>query len=344
MSAELEQLKRLQWLDVDILALRKKIAAQPARSADIDARLNGARQRVADAKKALADNDKARRAGDQEIQTLNVAIGKYRDQSSAVKTNEQYKALLGEIDGSEKKIAAIEDQILELMMTQEEQQKSLQLAESALAEGEKLCAEDKSLLDAEIAETDARLKIKLEERKKLTDAIDENLLAHYNRVLQKRGSAIAAAREMRCQGCLVSLRQQVYAQLQRDEEIVYCDSCARILYYDGDEATDTAADTAGANITEREWVHQPGHGPNGAFLVFITKGQATWLRAFDAVTGVLLEQRTTKGEHFRHAYAPLLESGRNIFVSDPSAGDKTRELPVEVLDELREQLPTPSES
>jgi predicted nucleic acid-binding Zn-ribbon protein len=71
---------------------------------------------------AIQANELTRRRLEHEIQSWNDKIVKFRDQSSAVKTNEQYKALLSEISQSEQHIRAIEDKIIEGMEAVEKQQ------------------------------------------------------------------------------------------------------------------------------------------------------------------------------------------------------------------------------
>ena len=61
----------------------------------------------------------ARRKLETEIQDHRQKISKYREQSLAVKTNEQYKALLHEIEFTEQQIRASEDKILEGMVDSE---------------------------------------------------------------------------------------------------------------------------------------------------------------------------------------------------------------------------------
>ena len=47
-----------------------------------------------------------------------------------------------------------------------------------------------------------------------------------------RGVAVAEAREGRCQECHLMLRPQMSVELKRNEEIVQCPACNRILFYE----------------------------------------------------------------------------------------------------------------
>ena len=90
------------------------------------------RNRIDQAKTAIAANLSDRKKQEQKIQDEQQKISKYRDQSLGVKTNEQYKALLQEIQFAENGIRACEDRILEGMIGNEELEKKLKAAEVEL--------------------------------------------------------------------------------------------------------------------------------------------------------------------------------------------------------------------
>jgi hypothetical protein len=51
-------------------------------------------------------------------------------------------------------------------------------------------------------------------------------------VSQRRGGvAVAEARDGICTICHVRLRPQVFNTIRRNDEIIQCDSCQRILYF-----------------------------------------------------------------------------------------------------------------
>ena len=78
----------------------------------IEGKLAGAKQKVAAAEEAIKKNEHDRRARESDIKDWNSKIIKLREQSSSVKTNEQYKALLEEIAYAEKEISNCEEKII----------------------------------------------------------------------------------------------------------------------------------------------------------------------------------------------------------------------------------------
>jgi predicted nucleic acid-binding Zn-ribbon protein len=75
----------------------------------------------------------------------------------------------------------------------------------------------------------------------------------FDRVLKGRqGIAVAPAVEGHCSICHVRLRPQVYHTIVRNEEIVQCDSCQRILYFAGVRETSAAGQAAIDAATSRQ--------------------------------------------------------------------------------------------
>src|SRR5947208_15482342 len=125
MDAEIEHLTSLQRTDREIQRLRAEIAELPKRVAFIEQKLAGTKAGLEKARAAVKTDEAARRKYETAITDLRGKISKYRDQSLDVKTNEQYKALLHEIQFAAQEIRANEDKILELMVTAEAREKQV---------------------------------------------------------------------------------------------------------------------------------------------------------------------------------------------------------------------------
>jgi len=71
----------------------------------------------------------------------------------------------------------------------------------------------------------------LKERKEIETSISSDLLPRYERVRKARGGiAVAAARNEVCEICQVRIRPQVFQEIRRNDQIIACDACQRILY------------------------------------------------------------------------------------------------------------------
>jgi len=56
-------------------------------------------------------------------------------------------------------------------------------------------------------------------------------LAHFDRIAASKGTGLARAEGQQCSGCRMGIRLQIWNQL-RDGQVLRCESCSRILYYD----------------------------------------------------------------------------------------------------------------
>jgi len=109
MLQDIQNLIELQAADKEIHRLKEEVAALPRRVAVIEEKLANTKAKLEKAKLAAKADESARKKYDASITDLQGKISKYKDQSLAVKTNEQYKALLQEIQFAEQEIRAKED-------------------------------------------------------------------------------------------------------------------------------------------------------------------------------------------------------------------------------------------
>jgi hypothetical protein len=136
-----------------------------------------------------------------------------------------------EIEYNQTAIGKEEDQILVILEETEPLAKVLEEATVVLARDEKSVAADRAELEVLNAEDTRTLNAYLEERATLARDIDEDLFDRYERVRKARGGvALAAAREEECEACKVKMRPQVFQEVRRNDTIISCDSCSRILY------------------------------------------------------------------------------------------------------------------
>jgi predicted nucleic acid-binding Zn-ribbon protein len=232
MNSDLEKLISLQAADLEIERLNEEIASLPKRVAVIEAKLAEERAAVERAKTAIKANDATRRKLEGDIQAQQQKVSKYRDQSLEVKTNEQYKALLHEIQFAEREIRAAEDKILEAMVDSETHEKELKAVEAELKPATAEIETEKTEARRRTEEDQRELAAWQEKRQGLRSAISAEPLAHYDRVRRVRKSVIAEAREQKCSACNVMLRPQTYDEIRSNQKIIVCDSCSRILFYD----------------------------------------------------------------------------------------------------------------
>jgi uncharacterized protein len=348
MLPEIENLLKLQNADKEIRRLQDEIAELPKRVGAIEQKLAGTKAQLDKAQAAVKSDEAARRKLDSNINELRSKISKYRDQSLEVKTNEQYRALLAEIQFAETEILANEDKILELMVKADARDKEVKAAqaelkaETAEIEKEKEQARQRTAEDEKLL-TDWRAK-----REQLRSGVREDLLRHYERVSKFRGSGIAEVRDQKCMGCQVILRPQTYNEVRSGKETVVCDSCQRILYFDPNkELVEQKPSTHRPKRhhpkidASQAWYFRPEFADEGeVFLCFTNAhGQAS-RRVYDIHTGRLLGDILIREGDFRHGFPEDITGSTRLngLWTEEELDGFGAELPMVILDSLNADL------
>ncbi len=232
MHPDLKTVIDLHQTDLRISELTAQIDSIPSQVEALEAGLQQFLRAHEGRQQRLAVNQKERRDLEGDIQVVQSRISRHKDQLYEVKTNEQYRAMLKEIEGEEAKIREIEDRILERMIEGEDLQKKVQEAAAHL-EGEKArAATEKAKLEAERQKASAELGQVQARRQELITALSAAVLDLYERVRKARhGVAVAEVRDGFCAACNVRLRPQAYNEARTNEAILPCENCSRILYY-----------------------------------------------------------------------------------------------------------------
>ncbi len=348
MLPDIENLLKLQDVDKEIRRLQDEVAEFPKRIAVIEQKLAGTQAQLEKAQTAVKADEANRRKYDVAISDLRGKISKYRDQSLDVKTNEQYKALLHEIQFAEKEIGANEDKILELMVNADARDKEVKAAqaelkaETAEIEKEKEQARQTTAADEKLL-TEWRAK-----RDSIRTGINEDLLRQFERVSKFRGSGISEVRDQKCMACRVMLRPQTYNEIRSGLQVIVCDSCQRILYFAAaDELVDQIPSTSRPKRhhpkmdAPQAWYYRAEFQEMGEVFLCLTtaRGQAT-RRVYDVHTGRLIGDILTREGDYRQAFpediAGAIRLNGNWSVDELDAFGN--ELPMVALDSLRFDL------
>jgi predicted nucleic acid-binding Zn-ribbon protein len=241
MNPDLERLIRLQRAETDLRRVEADLAEAPRHRAELDAALAAERARLEAARQELGGGQKARRQHEADLQDLEVKRSRLKGQLMEVKTNKEYTAMLHEIEAVERDIRAREDQILAEMERAENLTLQVKREEETHKQAEERHRADVRAVDERARGLDEQVRRLTAERDAVASTVPASLLDLFHRVARSRGGvAVAQAQEGMCQVCHVKLRLQFYADLKRNEEIVQCPACNRILYYEAPPPTVSA--------------------------------------------------------------------------------------------------------
>ncbi len=227
----LDKLLDLQKVDLSIRSLESEVKAIPQALAAIEQRLSKARQDLEAAKSSVEQLQKQRRSKERELDEVVQNTKKKQGRLFEIKTNEEYAAVLKEIEALKVKSSALETEILEQMEQGDLTAKAVADAERVFQAEQSACQHDRQEKEGRLAVLQKELAEVTTTRNAQTARLDRDLLRLYTRLMQNRDAAVVPVVDGSCQGCGMALTPQSYAEIRRNDRMFTCPSCNRILYF-----------------------------------------------------------------------------------------------------------------
>src|SRR5512147_976881 len=232
MDEQLGMLIQLQEMDGKIRSLADQnkrlpeiLAGLESRRAANKAELEKVKENLLAAQKSKRDRDKDLEAGIQKVEKL-------KARTSEIKNNKEYQAMLKEIETAEQENKTIEDDILALMEKIDAASAGIASAEQYAREEEAAIQAEQKQHEADFAKIGEELKRTDNARQEFVSRVEPSVLSLYEKLLKtKSGTAIAEARGESCSGCYMSIPPQVFVNVKKNEGIITCPHCGRILYF-----------------------------------------------------------------------------------------------------------------
>jgi uncharacterized protein len=233
LNTPLEDLYRLQDRLRFVAARARERDTIPSELVEVDREYREKVDAVERLKSRRAEAELERRRAHAELSEHREKLRKYQTQLRAVQNQREYGAVLNEIDGVEKLVRAAEDRILNLDDELEKTAKDLSTREEMLPlETEQHEERLKDWRSAQRA-INEELSSAQEEIRRLQAAMHPRDRSEFQRLMDKKGGlAIVLVSGGSCSACHVKVRPAAMQALKASREIIYCDSCKRILYYD----------------------------------------------------------------------------------------------------------------
>jgi predicted nucleic acid-binding Zn-ribbon protein len=237
-NPDIQHLIRLQQLDSEIESARRRIAEIPAVQDALAARLGQATAAAEAVKQRLAESQSERKKIEADVAAIQIRLSKYKGQLTELKTNKEYQTMQHEIATAEQAIRSLEDRVLERMEEGENLTRELKTAETELKTQQAAIAAERKALDAEGAALQKTADDTAAARVGAAKALSPAALQLFEHVSkQRKGLAVAEARDGGCTVCHVRMRPQMFNEVRRGENLIQCESCLRILYFLPQDAT-----------------------------------------------------------------------------------------------------------
>lgn len=231
----LRTLLKLQSLDVKIYRCAEREVDIPRQKGKFDIRRKRLQSELEEREQRCKDLAVEQGSCESDIEQKLALIAKYEGQLTAIKKNEEYQALIHEIDLQKKQIGIAEERIIALMV-------ELDDAKARLEEDRKRIKAELADIDAECLEIDKELdeavahRSELEaQREPLAVTVDNRLFQRYQRILSAgniRPVVVPLNGEV-CGGCHMHERAQKVNEVLAGNKVIACQHCGRLLYSPG---------------------------------------------------------------------------------------------------------------
>ncbi len=232
---EIKKLVELQEIDKEIFALTKEKTGHPKLLEELAREFDAKKanlKSLEETKQKLYLKQKEREG---ELASKEENIKKTQSQLGQLKTNKEYQVKLTEIASLKADKSIIEEEILKLMDNVDIMKNDIEKEKKSLEADERSYNEKKGIALNMAKEVEVLLSCLDGKRRILISGIDKKILARYEYILHgKNGLAIVKVDNNSCAGCFMHVPPQVENEIRMHENVITCESCARILYLQED--------------------------------------------------------------------------------------------------------------
>ena len=229
---EIHLLVTIAKLDAELNECRTEASLLPEKIAKTEAEIKIVEKSMADADAHLESMKKEKRTLEQKLQDSGEKLKKLRIQLMEVKKNEEYQAMLHEIGHMEKAIDESEERLL--MIMDELDQQGLETGDFKKQKGEakQQLAAEKDALEQRLERLKKDLARLEGEKPKILVELDPQIRKRYDRILAKlHDFAVTHIADEYCQGCHSRIPPQAAMEVRRNDQIITCQACGRILVH-----------------------------------------------------------------------------------------------------------------
>ncbi len=230
-AQKLENLTKLQEIDIELDELKKIRGALPDEVMDLEDEIAGYQTRIEKFNNELSELEESISGNKTAIKDAEKLIQKYEEQQMNVRNNREYDAITKEIELQQLEIQILEKRIKEYYAKIESKKEELEATQSILDERNKDLQSKKEELANIIEESEEEEANLLKNREKAGKKIEERLFKSYNRIRDnaKNGLAVVPVKRGACGGCFNIVPPQKQAEIREKKKLIVCEHCGRIL-------------------------------------------------------------------------------------------------------------------
>ena len=236
MNKYLEQLIELSKLDKEIddfgpriAKVEKMLKLSLDKERDLKLQAESFQADIADAKLKKAKNEA-------HLAELSAKLKDITKKSALVKTAKEIKALQLEEEISKEQCDFANDEINRLDKIVELKQANIAALQEKIAEAIKEAEEIKTSIDSQIQTIEEERKNVYQSKDELVLQMSQKILTFYQKIRKwAQNSTVVPVKKQACYGCFMRMNDKTYASVLKQDDIVTCPHCGRILYKEVEE-------------------------------------------------------------------------------------------------------------
>lgn len=231
MSRLLESLLHLQRLDDTLQEMKKRKKEIPVQMRACEQELESARNRLEDLRKHHQETVRKQRRLEKELEESMEQLRKKQSRKFEVKTNEEYRAILKEIEFTQQTHAEMEDTILRLLEEIDSLEREIRIQAEEVKRLEARVLDEKARLEEESTLVEREHEEVFQQRNAVCALLQKEIVAEYEKLRTRRaGLAVVVLKSEICPGCHMAIPYQTINEVLQTGEIRHCPYCRRILY------------------------------------------------------------------------------------------------------------------
>ena len=238
MRDQLELLWEIQKIDLDLKHIKEERERYPKEIKKLDDKRNIEKEKIQKEKEKIEGLEKERRQKEGRLNLEQEKVKRTEGRMSEVKTNKEYQAILSEIEAIKEASSREEEEILGVLDEIDELKKDLSKREREVAVMLEKIEAEKKMIQERMVRDDEVWKKQIERREALSKQLESKLHKLYNTLKEKRqGVGVVSVKHETCQGCFVNIPPQMFIEVQKNNALIRCPNCNRILYWEGNGKT-----------------------------------------------------------------------------------------------------------
>jgi len=237
MNKYLEQVVNLSKIDKEIDAfgprveeVEKQLRAATEKEQLVNTKIENLNEEIIDCKLKKSKNEL-------HLAELSDKLSELSKKSGLVKTDKEIKALQLEEEISKEQCEFANEEIARLDNIIEAKNLDAKEAKGKLEEISKETSEIRVSIDTKMKEIETQRGIVCKQKEELVSLMSQKILTFYQKIRKwAEDTTVVPVKKQACYGCFMRINDKTYATVIKQEDIVTCPHCGRILYKEDEPA------------------------------------------------------------------------------------------------------------